>query len=118
MEVQAAPEAKAEEVLALITDGAQTGEGTAADELPTSDYFIGIALGELPEDRLRDLAHSLANEPAGENAAWRDQLAGVDAGHAQRVAEAAGRMTHADLQAAHAALLGEQGGCWLLTNRA
>ncbi|WBG66851.1 pyrroloquinoline quinone biosynthesis protein PqqF [Pseudomonas citronellolis] len=77
-----------------------------------------ISLGELPDARLHDLAHSLANEPASEGAAWRDQLAGVDADHAQRVAEAARRTTRADLQAAHAALLGEQGGCWLLTNRA
>ena len=77
-----------------------------------------ISLGELPDARLHDLAHSLANEPANENAAWRDQLAGVDAGHAQRVAEAARHTARADLLAAHAALLDEQGGCWLLTHRA
>lgn len=76
------------------------------------------SLGELPDARLHDLANALAHEPAGEDAAWRDQLAGVAADHAQRVAEAARRMTRADLLAAHAALLGEQGGSWLLTNRA
>jgi membrane-associated protease RseP (regulator of RpoE activity) len=43
--LQAAPEGQPEDVIALIADEAQA----AVEEASTSEYYIGIALGELPE---------------------------------------------------------------------
>jgi PDZ domain len=46
-------EGEAGGVLALISEGAQ--EATKVEEVPTGDYYIGIALGELPEVAKRQL---------------------------------------------------------------
>ena len=90
--------------------------------------FLRDAAGELnglAEERLRALgqgiAEPLVSQMAGGGAqiqaAWQDHLAGVDALHPQRLADAAGRLTRSDLLAAHASLLAESGGWWLLANR-
>lgn len=71
----------------------------------------------LPESRLRELANSLADQPVAEDAAWRDHLSGVGAGHWQAVEQSARQLRRSDLLAAHAALLSEQGGWWILTHR-
>src|SRR5262245_30443420 len=52
LEVTLRAPSEAEDVIALIADGVQAiaaaVDETAADEAPTSEYYIGIALGELP----------------------------------------------------------------------
>ncbi|MCY1525729.1 coenzyme PQQ biosynthesis protein PqqF [compost metagenome] len=90
--------------------------------------FLSDVVGQLKDlsgERLQALGQGMA-EPlldrmAGGGsrveAAWKDHLAGVDALHSQRLSEAACRLTRNDILAAHASLLAEQGGWWLLANR-
>lgn len=75
-------------------------------------------LHELADSTLQVLAEALASSLAPSGPNWADQLAGVDDGHAQALSEVAGRLSRADLLAAHAELLSEQGGWCLLASDA
>lgn len=84
------------------------------------DFLKGAAktLQELADSALQALAEALASSLVPSGPTWADQLAGVDAGHSLALVEATGRLTRTDLLAAHAELLSEQGGWWLLASDA